>query len=128
MPPWFMATMSSEGDGVIYAVAMHETEEAISHYKMAIKLSPDFAEAYYNLGIVLFNAKMTEEAIDRFKEAIRIQPDFALAHNNLGNALFQKGAIKEAISHYRETLRLKPGLVSTQKNLEIALRRSEKLE
>jgi len=105
-----------------------KNEEAISHYKMAIKLNPDFAKAHYNLGNALFNAKMTEEAIDYYKEAIRIRPSFAEAHNNLGNALVQKGEMKEAIDHYRETLKLKPDLVVAQKNLEMALLRSEELE
>jgi len=108
--------------------ADRKIEEAISHYKMAIKLKPDFAEAHNNLGNALFQAKMTEEAIDYFKEAIGIRPDFAEAHNNLGSALFQKGEMKEAIDHYRETLKLKPDLVAAQKNLEMALLWSEELE
>jgi len=54
---------------------------------MAIKIKPDYAKAYNNLGVVLFNAKMTEEAIDYFKEAIRIRPGFAAAQKNLETAL-----------------------------------------
>ena len=54
---------------------------------MAIKFKPDYAEAYTNLGILLFNAKMTEEAIGYFKEAIRIRPGFAAAQKNLETAL-----------------------------------------
>jgi len=54
---------------------------------MAIKLNPDYADAYNNLGAVLFNAKMTEEAIDSFKEAIRIRPDYAEAQKNLETVL-----------------------------------------
>ena len=56
---------------------------------MAIKLNPDFAEAYSNLGAVLFHAKMTEEAIDYFKEAIRIRPGFAAAQKNLETVLLR---------------------------------------
>jgi len=56
---------------------------------MAIKIKPDFAEAYSNLGAVLLNAKMTEEAIDYFKEAIRIRPDDAAAQKNLETALLR---------------------------------------
>ena len=50
-------------------------------------INPDFAEAYSNLGMALFQAKMTEEAIGYFKEAIRIRPDFIEAHNNLKVAI-----------------------------------------
>ena len=56
---------------------------------MAIKIKPDYADAHYNLGAALFNAKMTEEAIDYFKEAIRIRPGFAAAQKNLETALLR---------------------------------------
>ena len=56
---------------------------------MAIKIKPDYAEAYGNLGGALFHAKMTEEAIDYFKEAIRIRPGFAAAQKNLETALLR---------------------------------------
>ena len=67
------------------------TEEAIDHYKMAIKLKPDFADAHYNLGNTLLNKGRTSEAISHYKMAIKIKPDFALAHYNLefGAALFR---------------------------------------
>jgi len=69
--------------------AERKIEEAISHYKMAIKLNPDYADLYNNLGAVLFHAEMTEEAIDSFKEAIRIRPGFAAAQKNLETALLR---------------------------------------
>ena len=56
---------------------------------MAIKLNPDSADAHYNLGNVLLNAKMTEEAIDYYKEAIRIRPGFAAAQKNLEKVLLR---------------------------------------
>jgi len=101
--------------------SIKKTEEAISHYKMAIKLNPDYAEAYINLGAVLFHAKMTEEAIDYFKEAIKLNPDFADAHNNLGAALVAEGKIEEAISHYKMAIKIKPDYVEAHNNLGNAL-------
>jgi len=63
------------------------TEEAIDYFKEAIRIRPNYADAYNNLGAALFHAKMTEEAIDNFKEAIRIRPGFAAAQKNLETAL-----------------------------------------
>ena len=54
---------------------------------MAIKINPDHAEAYYNLGNVLFAKQKNEEAISHYKMAIKINPDYAKAHNNLKIAL-----------------------------------------
>ena len=61
--------------------------KAFLYFQMAIKIKPDYADAYNNLGAVLFHAKMTEEAIDYYKEAIRIRPGFAEAQKNLETAL-----------------------------------------
>jgi len=105
-----------------------KNSEAISQYKMAIELKPDFVKAYNNLGSALIAERKIEEAISHFKMAIKIKPDYADAYNNLGSALFQKGEMKEAVHHFRETLRLKPDLVVAQKNLEMVLLWSEELE
>ena len=61
-----------------------KNEEAISHYKMAIKLKPNLTRAYYNLGIILFADRKNEEAISHYKMAIKLKPNFTSAHNNLG--------------------------------------------
>jgi len=66
-----------------------KNSEAISHYKMAIKLKPDYAYAHYNLGIALVAEGKNEEAISHYKMAIKIKPDFADAHNNLETALLR---------------------------------------
>ena len=50
---------------------------------MAIKIKPDFATAYFNLGNALLNKGNTSEAIVHYKKAIELKPDFADAHNNL---------------------------------------------
>ena len=58
-------------------VAEGKNEEAISHYKMAIKIKPDFAKAYSNLGIILSAERKIEEAISHYKMAIKLKPAFA---------------------------------------------------
>ena len=67
------------------------TEEAIDHYKEAIRIRPGFADAYNNLGIALVAEGKNEEAISHYKMAIGLNPDFAKAHYNLGNALLREG-------------------------------------
>jgi len=44
--------------------------EAISHYKMAIKINPDYADAHNNLGAALLTERKIEEAISHYKMAI----------------------------------------------------------
>ena len=98
-------------------------EEAISNYKMAIKLNPMHAKAYYNLGVSLYDEGKNEEAISNYKLAVKIRPDFAYAHYNLGLILFEERKLKEATYHFKKTVRLRPDLVTAQHHLELAKRR-----
>ena len=53
-------------------------EEAISQYKIVIKIKPDLIKPYYNLGIALFNHQKVDEAISQFKMAIKLNPNHSL--------------------------------------------------
>ncbi|MCL0039418.1 tetratricopeptide repeat protein [Nitrospinaceae bacterium] len=102
-------------------VAEGKNEEAISHYKMAIKINPSHANAHYNLGIALFAKEKNEEAISHYKVAIKLKPDYAEAYSNLGMALVAEGKIEEAISHYKMAIKLKPDSAEPYNNLGNAL-------
>jgi tetratricopeptide (TPR) repeat protein len=84
------------------------SDEAMVHYEEAIRLQPDYAEAYYNRGNVLYAKGRIDEAIADFEKTLQIQPNDADAHTGLGNALLRKGALKEAIAHYNEAMTLAP--------------------
>src|SRR5262249_35734033 len=58
-------------------------EEAIAAYRQAIRIKPDFAEAYSNLGNSLSDQGKVDEAIAAYRQAIGIRPDFPEAHSNL---------------------------------------------
>ncbi|WAR07195.1 TMTC1-like protein [Mya arenaria] len=63
-------------------------DEAIQHYREAIRLDPTYASALNNLGVHLPDR---QEAEIHFREAIRILPSHQGAHINLGNILFKRG-------------------------------------
>jgi protein O-mannosyl-transferase len=105
-----------------------KNEEAIYHYKMAIKTNPAHVKAYYNLGIALTAERKNEEAVFWYKKALKLNPNFTHAHYNLGIVLMQKGALKEAVHHFRETVRLRPDLVKAQDYLKFALLQSQGLK
>ena len=69
--------------------AQGKKDEAISHYKIAIKLKPDYAEGHNNLGNALFTVGKTEEAISHYKIVIKLKPDYAEVNNNLKKVLNQ---------------------------------------
>jgi tetratricopeptide (TPR) repeat protein len=98
-----------------------QIDEAMGHYQEALRLKPDYAEAFYNLGVAFDQRGQVGEAIRRYQEAIRLKPEYADAHNNLGIDLYQQGGTNEAIRHFQEALRLKPDHAQIRNNLSRAL-------
>jgi hypothetical protein len=66
-----------------------ELDAAIDSHKQAIKIKPDNAEAYNNMGIALLDKGELDAAIDRHKQAIKIKPDYADCFTNCDSILVQ---------------------------------------
>ncbi|MGK7920759.1 MAG: tetratricopeptide repeat protein [Trichodesmium sp.] len=78
-------------------------EEAIKVWQAAIKLKPDLAEAYCQIGIILRNQGYFSEAIQHLKKAIEIQPNYATAHQHLCGILRDGNnyvSAREAVNKY----------------------------
>ena len=57
--------------------------EAIAAAQEALKLQPDYAEAYNNIAAAYEDLEMWDLAIEAANQALKIRPDFELARNNL---------------------------------------------
>ncbi len=97
--------------------------EAEAHYRAAIAIKPDLAEAHYNLGHLYYGtAGRLDDSVAEFREALRLRPDYPEAHDNLGNSLVREpGRLDEAIAQYQEALRLRPDYPEARGNLGGAL-------
>ena len=60
-------------------------QEAILHYKEAIRIAPTFADAYSNMGNTLKEMGDVPGALQCYTRAIQINPAFADAHSNLAS-------------------------------------------
>src|SRR5436309_364307 len=101
--------------------------EAIEHFKTALRIKPDYADAHTNVGAALADQGKLAEGIDHYREALQSKPDDALAHYNWGLALAQQGKLTEAIEHYRPALRFKPDYAVAHINWGVALAQQGKL-
>ena len=113
--------------GATLSVAAGDLEGAIAHYREAVRLEPQGAEAYTNWGRALAMQGKREEAIAKYREALRIKP-LSVPHYNWGNALFAAGDFDGAIAHYREAVRLDPDAAEAYNNWGMALARQAKWE
>ena len=108
--------------------AQGKTEEAIQHYKQALRTKPDYPLANNNLANALAGQGRTEEALLHYELAVRAQPDYADAHYNLALAFAKQGRREEAILHYRATIKAQPDYALAQNNLANALAAQGKLD
>lgn len=77
-------------------------------YREALRLNPDDAIVYANLGIALQQSGDLDGAIGAYRRAIQLQADLSAAYYNLGNSSIVAGRRQEATHAFREFLRLTP--------------------
>ena len=97
-------------------------DEAIGHYRQALRIKPNVAITRNNLGIALVDRGNVDEAIVQFAESLRIAPS-ERAQNNLGIALAQQERLDESVAHFNEAIRLKPDFAEPYNNLGVVLGR-----
>ncbi|MBV8132837.1 MAG: glycosyltransferase family protein [Alphaproteobacteria bacterium] len=97
-------------------------DKAISHFRRALALNPNFVEAHFNLGKALYVQGDINEAIEQYQRVITIKPDHVVAYNNLASTLYECGKYDQAIVHYQRALSLEPGNSEVFFNLGLVLR------
>lgn len=70
--------------------------ECVRAAEQALRLRPDYAEAYNNIAAGYNALKMWDQGIQAASEAVRLKPGWDLARNNLAHAIEQR-AIEKAV-------------------------------
>ncbi len=98
-----------------------EYDEAIRHYKEALRIKPDYVKPLNDLGLALFQQGQWAEAEAYFREAVRVMPDFPGTYNNLGLLYTRKGKFKEARDFFEEAIKISPSYAEAYNHLGIVL-------
>jgi len=106
--------------------AKGDLDAAIESYKQALKIKPDYAEAYNNMGTALNDKGELKAAIESYKQAIKSKPDFADAYNNMGAAQKNKGDLGAAIESFKQALTLKLDHGESHRNLSLITKYDER--
>ena len=101
---------------VAYLIKDEDPEDALADYAEAIRLKPDYAEAYSNRGIVKAKLGRYDDALADYAEAIRLKPDHASSFYNRGVAKAKLGRYEDALADYDEAIRLKPDYAEAYSN------------
>ncbi len=96
-------------------------DEAIWVYSRVIKLSPDYPDAYLNMGKVMLHKGALDEAIMAFRKTVRLQPGDYRAYYYLGDIYCKQGRLFEAMIELQQALRLNPGHADTAHKLQAVM-------
>lgn len=94
----------------IYSLLEKEIQ-AIADYEKAIKLKPDFVDAYIGLGYVKMHQDDTElnQALNIFFQAIYLQPENSQALYNIALIYSRQDNQEKAIEYYKKCIEIKGG-------------------
>lgn len=100
-----------------------QVDEAVVHFRKALEIYPDCAEAQANLGNAFLRKSSWTDAIAAYRSALQIRPNYPNAHNNLGISLAEAGKTDNALVEFNEALRIDPDFRDAHCNLATLLLR-----
>jgi tetratricopeptide (TPR) repeat protein len=83
-------------------------EEALSEFQRELAITPESADAEYEVGEIHRRRSQFDAALEHFSKAVRFQPDFAEAQIGLGRTLLSSGKPGAALAALNEGVRLDP--------------------
>ena len=92
-------------------------EESLAHFRMAVEIAPDDANAHYNLATALQTCNAYDEATIHYRKALTINPEMTAAHCNFASLLARRGRMREALEHYQKTVDADARNVPARNNL-----------
>jgi predicted TPR repeat methyltransferase len=101
-------------------------EDAATAAREALRLRPEFAEAWHVLGEAMGRLGQPADAVAGFRKAVELRPDAAAPWQGLGSALSLAGDFDAAERAYRQAMKLAPDCFDAVRGLAIACARNQK--
>jgi len=131
-PAWVKTESSWRGGAILCAACIVMTfsllsigrnavwKNGIRLFQHMIRMHPEKAGFYVNLGLAYLDAGRLEEAAREFARAVSLDPHLPQARNSLGVAYLEMGLTDKAIEQLKESTRLDPNNAGTYGNLAVA--------
>jgi tetratricopeptide (TPR) repeat protein len=89
------------------ALSENNLKKAIKHMQKALQIEPEYAEGYYNLGVMHMSAKNRKDAIAAIQKALEISSDYKPALKTLGELYFFQKEYQKAADCYNKYLEIR---------------------
>jgi len=83
-------------DQAVDCIADGKVDEAVQHYRAAISLDPQFADAWEGLSMALADLEQWEEALAAAQKVVELNPDEQLGYTNVSRIYQRAGNVPEA--------------------------------
>lgn len=121
LDPYFMESYFSEAS-IYRSLAGRNGRPSLRKaekiYRHILRLDPHNQDAYFNLGITLYDERSFTRAAKTLEVAVKLKPDDPQAYEALGAALVKLRRIEEAKRALRKAVRLDPGSKYAQQQLD----------
>ena len=97
-----------------------DVKGAVDLYLQAVKLEPNSAEVFLNLGHAYLKLDKNSDAIKAFKQSVKLNPDQAETQYGLGVACFRSGRHREAADAFKKATVLSPSMAKAHYGLSLA--------
>lgn len=104
-----------------YYFGQQDFAQAISHYKRATELAPDYSTAYNILGYAHRQNEAYGDAENAFKKYIELIPNDPNPYDSYAELLLKMGRFDEAITQYNKALAIDPNFVNSYFGIAAAL-------
>jgi len=102
-------------DGTYGPLGLADEQKAVNAFKEAVRLKPDFAEAYEGLGEAYGDLDEADthvnhlrEKVEAYKQAIRLKPDYVEAYLSLADVREDEDNYNEVVELYNQLLHIQP--------------------
>ncbi|MEO8042859.1 MAG: tetratricopeptide repeat protein, partial [Acidobacteriota bacterium] len=80
---------------------MNQPDQSLAAYRDTVAIAPEYAPAWFDLGVISYNRGDYANAEKSYREAIRIDADYYQAHANLASTYRQMERYPEANAEYK---------------------------
>ena len=104
-----------------YYFGQQDFTEAISHYKRATELAPDYSTAFNILGYAYRQNEAYGDAENAFKKYIELIPNDPNPYDSYAELLLKMGRFDEAITQYNKALAIDSNFINSHFGIAAAL-------